>query len=459
MPNSGQIVPGSFRDPAGFIFLQDGFFYRQINQSGAADYELLMNSGLASALTREGLLVAHQDSDAESPRPEIAYKIIKPEKLPFISYPYEWSFSQLKDAALTTLAIQKRALSFGLSLKDSSAYNIQFNNGEPLLIDTLSFEKYQEGMPWVAYRQFCQHFLAPLALIAYTDSRLSLLLRIYLEGIPLDLAVSLLPWRTRFTPLFLHLHLHARCQKQFSQRPFVLPTGKITRFSLQGILDSLESCIRGLVWKARHSEWVDYYQESNYSPVSLEDKKRIVSEFLKRIKPSTLWDLGANTGLFSRIASAQGIRTVSFDSDPLVVEKNYLAAKAGKEKGVLHLVSDLTNPSPGIGWENKERLSLIERGPTDAVLALALIHHLAISHNLPFEKIAIFFNRICRFLIIEFVPKEDSQVQRLLAARKDIFPDYTQPVFEREFGKLFRIEGCVQIQGSERKLYLLTKKE
>ena len=215
---TSQAHNASFRDPSGFLFSREGVLYRQVNQVYAADFTRLMDSGLYDKLIKAGLLIPHVESDLKPAQPELAFKVIRPERVPFISYPYEWSFGQLKDAALATLSIQKRALKLGMSLKDASAYNIQFYNGKPVLIDTLSFETYQEGEPWVAYRQFCQHFLAPLALMAYRDVRLSQLLRVYIDGIPLDLASELLPGRTRWNlGLATHIHLHASAQKRYAE--------------------------------------------------------------------------------------------------------------------------------------------------------------------------------------------------------------------------------------------------
>jgi hypothetical protein len=453
--NSAQL-PASFRDPSGFLFQRDGVLYRQVNLVYKGDYDHLMSSGLYQALVDDNLLVAHEEVGIEPPVPEVAYRIIKPELIPFISYPYEWCFSQLRDAALTTLNIQRRALDFGMSLRDSSAYNIQFKNGRPIFIDTLSFGKYREGQPWVAYRQFCQHFLAPLALMSYKDIRLSRLLGIYIDGLPLDLAASLLPGRTRLRfSLLSHIHLHARSQKRFADKPINLGQHRLSRYGFLGILNSLESTIRKLKWQPKGTEWADYYQDTNYSPQAFEHKKTIVAGFLDRVRPATVWDLGANVGVFSRLASGRGIPTVSFDVDPAAVEKNYVDCVGRSDASILPLVIDLTNPSPSIGWENKERMSLEERGPVDVVLALALVHHLAISNNLPFGKIAEFLSHICKSLIIEFIPKSDSQVQRLLATREDIFPHYTRQAFEQEFSRYFTIDDSADIRESQRTLYLM----
>lgn len=426
-----------------------------------------MGSGLYKALVDANLLIPHEEADIGLAVSEDAYKIITPTQIPFISYPYEWCFSQLKDAALTTLGIQKRSLEFGMSLKDCSAYNIQFFRGKALLIDTLSFEGYREGEPWVAYRQFCQHFLGPLALMSYTDIRLNQLLRVYIDGVPLDLSSKLLPARTHLKlSLQSHIHMHAKYQRRYAGKGVgkagegVGKKGRrVSRLALLGIVDNLESSIKRLKWHPRGTEWGEYYDNTNYSSGSLEQKKELVSRFLDKTSARSVWDLGANTGLFSRIASSKGMQTISFDIDPACVEKNYLECVREGEHNIIPLLMDLTNPSSSIGWANEERMSFLERGPADTVLALALIHHLAISNNLPLPKIAGFFRDICRSLIIEFVPKEDSQVQRLLSTREDIFPDYTREGFERAFGVHFTIDEAVRGADTKRTLYLMFRKD
>ena len=460
----------SFRDPSGFLFTRAGILYRQVNQAYRENYDLLMTSGLYQNLVEAGLLVPHEEVSVPADEAEQAYKVLRPERIRFISYPYEWSFSQLKDAALATLAVQKRALGFGMSLKDASAYNIQFYRGCPALIDSLSFEAYREGEPWVAYRQFCQHFLAPLSLMSYRDVRLGQLMRVYIDGIPLDLASRLLPARTRLAPpLLLHIHVHASAQKRYAGGPAGKPPGqspsrpdtagrKMNRVAFLGLIDSLETGIRKLRWSPEGTEWGDYYVDTNYTPAGLEQKKEIVQKFIDQAQPAEVWDLGANTGLFSRLASDRGILTVAFDVDPAAVEKNYRDCVARGEKNVLPLLLDLTNPSPSAGWHNRERMSLLERGPASMVLALALVHHLAISNNVPLDRLAAFFADLGDWLAIEFVPKSDSQVQRLLATRLDIFPGYTQENFERVFAERFVIHEREAIPDSQRRLYLMEKR-
>ncbi|MBI2958161.1 MAG: class I SAM-dependent methyltransferase [Chloroflexi bacterium] len=450
------VLPGSFRDPSGFVFRREGTLCRQVNVCYREAYEHLMGSGLYRSLTAAGLLIPHEEVPMEPPRPGIALMVIRPDMAPFVSYPYEWCFSELKDAALALLRIQKMSLDFGMSLKDCSAYNVQFVAGRPVLIDTLSFEKYREGQPWVAYRQFCQHFLAPLALMSHRDVRLGQLLRVYIDGVPLDLASSLLPFRTRLTfSLLSHIHLHARSQKHFARATGEVRGFNLGRVSFRGLIDSLESATNRLEWRPDGTQWADYYKETSYSPEAFEHKRHVVAAFIERTQPASLWDLGANTGEFSRLAGDRGIPTISFDLDPAAVEKNYLQCQKGNGGNVLPLVLDLSNPSPAIGWENEERMSLVERGPADAVMALALAHHLAIANNVPLDRVARFLSRICRWLIIEFVPKSDPQVQRMLATREDIFSDYDQAGFESGFREYFVIEDWARISGSDRVIYLM----
>ncbi len=455
--------PASFRDPSGFIFSLNGVIYRQINKSYQENYNLLIKSGLYNKLVSLGYLISHQEVKLTNYQSPNAYKIIQPQKIPFISYPYEWCFSMLKSAALLTLGIQNIALEYGMSLKDASAFNIQFLEGKPILVDTLSFEKYKEGKPWIAYKQFVEHFLTPLALMSLADIRLNRLSALFLDGVPIDLATHLLPFSSKFKPsLLIHIYAHASSQKKNSQKK--IDDDQLHRFNkhaILGLLDSLEGAIKSLKWSPKDSQWSDYYEEdnNNYSQESLAQKYELIREFTKSIKPKIIWDMGANTGFFSRIAAKNEALVIALDNDLSALEKNYLEAVQSREKNILPLFCDLSNPTPPVGWSNQERLSLLRRGPADVILALALIHHLAIAQNIPLSFISALFSQLSKNLIIEFVPKEDSQVKRLLMNREDIFPDYTKEGFEKIFNEYFQIKKTCPIEGSMRVLYLMEKRK
>ncbi len=453
-------VKSSFRDPSGFVFTEQGNVFRQVNAVYKNDYDLLMSSGLYEELVKDKLLIPHVETNKKR---EGAYKVLQPETLSFISYPYEWAFSMLKDAALITLEIQKHAIAHGMSLKDASAFNIQFVNARPTLIDTLSFEKYEEGKPWIAYKQFVEHFLVPLALMAYVDVRLVRLSQVFLDGIPVDLAASMLPFKTRFKPgLLFHVYAHAATSKKYSDKKLdsKAKSRKVGKRALLGIIDSLEGSIKKLTWNPAGTQWEDYYEEdkNNYKEEAMAHKAKLVETYLKKINAKKVWDMGANTGFFSRIAVKTGAEVVSFDIDFGAIEKNYRHIKRNEEKNVLPLFSDLTNPTPNVGWQLLERDSLFERGPADCVLALAFIHHLAIPHNLPFSYLAEGFSQMGKYLIVEYIEKDDSQVQILLSNRKDIFDLYTKTDFEEAFGKHFKILEKTSIKNSLRTLYLMERK-
>ncbi|MDD3861633.1 MAG: SAM-dependent methyltransferase, partial [Candidatus Gracilibacteria bacterium] len=283
------------------------------------------------------------------------------------------------------------------------------------------------------------------------------MLKVFLDGIPLEIASKLLPKRTHLKfALLTHIHLHAKSQAKYSDKPVEI-TRKISKFQMLALIDSLESFIKKLTLGRTKTEWGNYYEDTNYSKDSSTEKEKIITEFIEKVSPKQVWDMGANTGIFSRLAAKKGISTISFDIDPLAVEKNYNAMKKDDEKNILPLVLDITNPTPSIGWENEERDSVVARGPADLVMGLALIHHLAISNNTPLIKIASFFAKISKSLIIEFVPKSDSNTQRLLRTREDIFPNYDEKHFEEDFSGFFDIIEKRRIEGSERTLYLMKK--
>lgn len=461
-PPAAEVSAASFRDPSGFIFRHGGVLYRQVNRRYAEHFAALRESGLYDVLTGDGLLIRHERSDVTPPRPEIAEAVIRPELVPFVSYPYEWCFGQLRDAAVATLDVQLKALEHGMVLKDASAFNILFLEGRPVLIDTLSFERYRDGEPWTAYRQFCEHFLAPLLLIRDVDPWLGRLPALTADGIPLELASRLLPLRSRLSPSsLLHVHLHARSVRRYGGRavPEKVRRRGLSRKALANLVLGLRHTVAGLDWEASGTEWADYDTEHGYREEDHAEKQRLVGGMLGEIAPSTVWDLGANTGDFSRVARAAGAFVVSADVDPAAVERNYRRVVSEGETDIHPLWIDLRNPSPDLGWANAERDSLAGRSRADAVLALALVHHLAITANVPLAGIAGWMAQLAPSLVIEFVPKTDPQVGRLLVSREDIFDDYTAEGFEAAFADAFELAGRVDVGQSRRVLYRYERRE
>lgn len=450
--------PASFRDPAAFVFRQDGRYFRQVNQAGSADYTKLMDSGLYGKLVDAGLLLPHEEAPMKAPEAD-AFKVLSYPTLPFVSYPWEWSFSQLQEAALATLAVQKFALGHGMILKDASAFNIQWYNGRMVLIDTSSLTVLEDGQAWQGYQQYCMHFLAPLALMHHRDLRLSGMFRQHLDGIPLDLAAELLPPRAKFSlGLGMHLFLHAKSITKYQDSTLTTASVKnVSTTSLLAMADNLEQTVKRLKPKRQITEWAEYYSATNYSTEAAAYKEDAVRKFIAQVKPSSVWDIGANTGRYSAIAAKTAAFTLACDIDPVAVDLHARELRQKQNRTILPLVMDLTNPTPSLGFAEQERDSLSARGPADMVMALALVHHLALSNNLPLERIAEYFAKLGKHLILEFVPKEDSQVQKLLATRKDIFPHYTVEGFEAAFSGRFSVLEKINIKGSSRLCYLMQK--
>lgn len=455
----GRRDPASFRDPSGFVFRRDGRILRQVNRCYRKEYETVVESGLFETLQDQGRLLGHEEVSLELRCSDEAALVLAPRPVPFLSYPYEWCFSQLRDAALLTLRIQREALRHGMTLKDASAYNVQFLGSRPVFIDTLSFETYEEGRPWTGYRQFCEHFLAPLSLMAHVDVRLGQLSRRFVDGLPLDLAGQLLPLRTYLSPgLLVHLHLHARQQAKWRHREEdVASGGSVSRRGLGGILDNLTATIRKMEWKGEgETEWEGYYAEegNNYTHRALADKDRAVARILEKLEPKTVGDLGGNTGRFSEIAARTADWVVCIDGDPGAVERAYREF-AGRGD-ILPLWIDLENPSPGIGWCGRERPGVLARGPFDTVLALALVHHLVLGSNVPFPEVVSLLAAAGRTALVELPSREDSQVRRLLARRDDeVAARYDQAHFLTAVREHFEIVDAHPIEDSRRTLFAL----
>jgi ribosomal protein L11 methylase PrmA len=455
-------VAGSFRDPSGHVYTDGDRILRSVTDGFAGEFVKVVASGLLDVLVERGLMVAFEEIDASElasvdPSVRIALRV---ERIPFVSQPREWCFSQLKDAALLTLELQRLALQRGMVLKDASAHNVQFVGCRPVFIDLLSFEPYQEGAPWVAYRQFCEHFLGPLALAGRIDPRLISTMLEAPDGIPLDLASRTLPASTWASAgLLAHVHLHARSQKRYAGTGGSRRTLNVSKTALLGLVESLDRAIRKMDVGLPQTEWSDYYDATNYSAAAMQAKCEAVEGLVADVRPDLVWDLGANTGRFSDLCCSLGAYTVAFDVDHGAIERAYRSGRDAKRADLLPLVADLTAPTPSSGWGLAERPSLFERGRPDLVLGLALVHHLAIANNVPLPDVAGFFASLAPHALVEWVPKEDSQVQRLLASREDVFPGYTQEGFVRAFGSVFDVSEVVPIEDTGRALYHFIRKD
>lgn len=439
------------------MFRRDGVLLRQVNRSFGERWDRLTSAGVLDRLQERGLLIAHEPASLDlALDPERAHAVIRPAELPFLSWPYEWSFGMLRDAALLTLEIQALATGAGFTLRDASAYNVQFRRARPILIDTLSLEPAGPGAPWIAYRQFCEQFLAPLALMARRDIRLGGLLRQHLDGIPLDLAARLLPTRTRFN-LGLGAHIHAHDAAQRRHERGAAAAGRAARRASVGklrgeaMIDSLRRTIEGLRWEPGGTEWADY-DPGDAAGAASQAKDELVRTMLDAAGGMVVWDLGANAGRYSAIAADLGRRVIAWDVDPAATERHYRRIRGAGGGDVLPLLVDLANPSPPIGWALEERPSMIDRADADVVLGLALVHHLAIGRNIPLARIARFFRRLGPGLIVEFVGRDDPMVERLLATREDVFHDYHPDGFRAAFETEYRIVDERRIPGTDRAL-------
>ena len=422
------------------------------------DFDFFLSSGCYDHLVKNKWLVPHEEiSENFSGSPDW-YKTLRPQKIPFISFVYEWCVSMIKDAALLTLRIAKEVIPFGMVLKDATPYNIQWLEGKPVFIDTLSFERYDPLRPWIAYRQFCESFLSPLLLMHYTKQPLQSLLLAYPHGIPLSIARSILPWRSKFSfHTYLHIHLHERLASKSTgkEAPHQINFSEKKLFRL---LDSLESLVESLQWREGMTTWGNYYGEAKQRKDYVEEKKNIVREWLGGLPEiKTAVDLGANDGEFSHLFSERNIDTIAADYDHTALNRLYETIKKTNTKNILPLLIDIANPSPSIGMNNTERTSFLERTNVDLALALALVHHLAIGKNIRFEQIAEFFEALADWVIIEFIPKQDEKVQFMLKQKKDIYAGYTEENFLKGFKKFFNIEDRKRMVGSNRVLFLMKK--
>jgi ribosomal protein L11 methylase PrmA len=452
---------GSFRDPSGKIYARGGEIYRAVMGHAANEFEAFKKSGLLDTMISKGTVVSTEEVDAKV----LAQTGVDPSmvlhhaKVPFISYPYEWSFPLLKAAALLHLNVQVEALRGGFSLSDSTAYNVQFNGVKPVFIDVLSFRKYVDGEIWAGHRQFCEQFLNPLLLRAFFGIPHNGWFRGNLEGIETAMLARMLPWWRNFSfNVFSHVTMQARLQstaiadngKSVARAKQV----KLPKLNYERMLLSLRDWIASLQPKdTGQTVWQHYAENTTYDSDEQKAKKRFVAEFCGKVKPKQLWDIGCNTGDYSEVALGSGAsQVIGFDFDQGALERAYARAKA-KQLNFLPLFQDGANPSPDQGWGNAERKSVMSRGGAEAIVALAFEHHLAIGRNIPLPGVVDALVKMAPHGVIEFVQKKDPTVQQLLALREDIFPDYTPETFERALKAKARIIKQETVSASGRTLY------
>ena len=451
---------GSFRDPSGRIFHLTDRIFRTVMPPARDHFEYVRSTGLIETLVSRGQLVEETRVDTRvlGDAAAKACYVLEHPRLPFISYPYEWSFSALKAAALLQLDIQIEALAHGVTLSDASAYNIQFVGAQPIFIDHLSFRKYEEGEYWTAHSQFCDQFLNPLLLQSVTGTPFNAWYRGSLEGITAEELNDVLPWYRKLSwNVFTNVTMQARLQgnTRGSDRDLDKAVSrKLPQAALKAMLENMRHSVARLEPRSRRkTDWQDYANDNSYDTAESSAKEAFVGEFIAAVSPAMVWDVGCNTGEYSAVALKHGaINVVGFDFDHRAVERAYRDAR-DLRLNFLPLVIDAVNPSPAQGWAQAERGGLQERSAADAVLGLALIHHLAIGKNIPLRDAVTWLAGLAPSGVIEFVQKSDPMVQKLLRLRDDVFADYDQHAFESYLAQSARIVKSEVISDEGRTLY------
>ena len=383
--------------------------------------------------------------------------MLKHARIPFISYPYEWPFGMLKDAALLHLKLMLSALDAGMILKDSSAYNIQWEGAAPVFIDIPSFEVLGKGEPWIGYRQFCELFLYPLMLQAYKGVDFRPWLRGSIDGIPAEAMRQLLSSRDYLRAgVLLHVVAQAALQRRYSCGSV---RGKLAEAGFdRGLIVSnvtkLQKIVSAMQPAGAKTTWADYAQSHSYDQAEFEAKRDFVERAAASRSWKLVWDIGCNTGTFSRIAAQHADSVVAMDGDWMAVESLYREQQSRPDRAkILPLVVNLADPSPSQGWKGLERKSLPERGKPDLTLCLALIHHIVIGANIPMGDFVDWLGNLGTSLVIEFVGREDEMVQVLLANKDDQYGDYTQENFEALLSARFDIRDSRPLKGGKRVIY------
>jgi ribosomal protein L11 methylase PrmA len=451
--------PASYRDPDARVLVHEGRILRAFNEEGAKRFDAVRRTGLLERLESQGRVVRTVDSAFSVPGAALA---VEHETIPFISYPYEWPFTLLKRAALLHLDVQLEALASGVVLADATAYNVQFRGVSPVFIDLGAFRPYREGELWGAHRQFCDQFLNPLLLACEVGVDFQPLLRGSLEGIAATTLAPLLGARRWMSPRFaMHVLLPAKAEGMARRREAAsverIRQAKLPREGYRALLRQLRAWIQGLAPREALTPWADYAAKRTYADSEIAVKRRVVEEFAAQYRPAMLWDIGCNDGEFTAAALRAGAaRATGFDADLGSLERAIQRA-SHDELALLPLRLDAADPSPGLGWRNRERTAWIERGPADAVMALAFVHHLALGRNVPLEEVVDLLVSVAPRGLVEFVPKDDSTSRRMLALKGDIFPGYTAQAFEQHLSARARIARTERVSASGRTLYVFER--
>jgi SAM-dependent methyltransferase len=457
--------PASFRDPANQVFYADGEVLRGLRGEAVADWRALSATDFFRRQVNEGGLVATEPLAGTAPAttPGEFELILRHQRLPFISYPYEWTFSMLRDATLLHLDLLAAALEEGITTKDGSAYNLQWRGARPTFIDIGSFERLREGEPWAGYRQFCQTMLYPLMLTAHLGVEFQPWLRAQIDGIESAQLRRLLGGGKRLKAgVFKHVHLHDAVQARLSRtsaqdmRQEMRAAGFSTEL-VKATVRGLRKLVGKLDWQPPASHWREYRSTCSYTDADLEAKLGFVDEALVAAgEQGLVFDLGANDGAYSRVAARHARQVVAVESDHAVTDLLYRELRAEPEPAarILPLVMDLADPSPGGGWCGRERAAFVGRARADTVLALAVVHHLAIGRNVPLPQVRDLLADLGERVVVEFVDPADPMAQRLLANKPaGMFGDYRREVFERVFEQRFRIERRQELPSGTRVLY------
>lgn len=457
--------PGSFRDPSGAVFSHEGRIFRTISEGAAPAFDAVRTTGLLDRLESQERAVGTRfiESPPEIGDGDIRYVVEHP-RLPFVSYPYEWTFSALKAAALHHLDVQLEAMDKDVTLSDASAYNVQFVGPRPVFIDVLSFRPYRDGEFWAGHKQFCEQFLNPLLVRALLGVPHNDWYRGSLEGISSEYLSRALSLRHKLSwNVLTQVVLQAALQRSVGGRldreqAEAINRRRFPRSSFVAMLQRLRRYIEGLQPADRApTQWQDYADDNTYSHDDLSTKKQFVGDAVTAADPAMVWDLGCNVGEFAEVALDAGAdHVVGWDVDHGALEAGFKRAEE-RRHNFLPLHFDAANPSPSQGWGQAERYGMAERGPADTVLALAFVHHLAIARNVPLDHVATWLTKVGRTGVVEFVEKGDSTVRQMLAVRKDIFPDYTLDAFLSAMSKHARITRRLALSapGSESMRHLI----